>query len=104
MSVELDTNMIPEIRTQYGLSMEELAKHCALSIRQMRQIEEGGDDAFYSLAIKSLAIRKVLAALQDIDRVSRAQIPIQSHKKPSVDENRVLNFRHKPLRSRDLLR
>jgi transcriptional regulator with XRE-family HTH domain len=59
-----ELNGVRTLRTRHGLSVEALAKHCALSIRQLQQIEEGGHDAFYSQAIKQLAVRKVLDALQ----------------------------------------
>lgn len=70
---DFDLDKVHALRTSHGLSMEALAKHCALSIRQLRQIEEGGHDAFYSPAIKQLAVRKVLSALQDVDGLLRSQ-------------------------------
>ena len=92
MSHEQVPDTVRDMRTQHGLSMEALAKHCALSIRQLRQIEEGGHDAFYSPAIKALAARKVLSALQDADGVLRTQQLAQGTA-PAVWNSRVLQFR-----------
>lgn len=86
---ELDS--VRTLRTSHGLSLEALAKHCALSIRQLRQIEEGGHDAFYSPAIKQLAVRKVLNALQDVDSVVRSQSQVEPTS-PSRWGPRVLQF------------
>jgi DNA-binding transcriptional regulator YiaG len=64
---------VRQIRAAKGVTLEALARHCALSIRQLRQIEEGGHDAFYSPSIKQLAQRKVLVALHDADALQAMQ-------------------------------
>ena len=47
-------------REALGLTRREVALRCCLSPRQIEQIEDGGDSAFYSAAIKSHAQRRVL--------------------------------------------
>ena len=65
-----ETEQVRQLRLAQGLSLEALARHCTLSIRQLRQIEEGGHDAFYSVSIKQLAQRKVLLVLQDAEALA----------------------------------
>ncbi len=67
------SNAVRELRTGQGVSLEALARHCALSRRQVQQIEEGGQDAFYSAAIKQQAERKVLSSLNDPDAIQAMQ-------------------------------
>ena len=63
---------IPEIhaaafaaaREKCALSLEELAHLACLSKKQIQQIENGGRDAFYSLAIKFTAAKKVAQLIQ----------------------------------------
>jgi len=89
------------LRTNHGLSMEALAKHCALSTRQLRQIEEGGHDAFYSPAIKQLAVRKVLSALQDVEGLLRTQSRwfARSADAPVQERRQVLTYKSQALPS-----
>ena len=68
-----EPDSVRSLRTANGVSVEALARHCALSVRQLRQIEEGGTDAFYSPAIKLRAMHKVMEALQQTDTLLALQ-------------------------------
>ena len=47
-----DSQQLTSLREAAGLDIAILAKQHSLSIHQVRQLEEGGDDRFYSQAIK----------------------------------------------------
>jgi len=47
-------------REALGLDRREVAQRCCLSPRQLQQIEEGGDSAFYSASIKAHAKRRLM--------------------------------------------
>jgi len=51
-------------RENVGLSQEELAIRATLSKKQLDQIENGGDESFYSPEIKLIAARKVARILE----------------------------------------
>ena len=70
MNLEIvhEPDSVRSLRMAHGVSLETLARHCALSVRQLRQIEEGGSDAFYSPSIKRLAVLKVLDVLRDTEK------------------------------------
>jgi DNA-binding XRE family transcriptional regulator len=51
-------------REKCAMSVEQLALLACLSKKQIRQIENGGRDAFYSLAIKFTAAKKVAQLIQ----------------------------------------
>ena len=73
LDVAHEPDSVRSLRTAHGVSVEALARHCALSVRQLRQIEEGGSDAFYSMAIKQQAMHKVLTALQKTETLLALQ-------------------------------
>lgn len=58
-----DAQQLNELREAAGLDIAILAKRHSLSVHQVRQLEEGGDDRFYSQAIKLQVGRKLLRSL-----------------------------------------
>lgn len=58
-----DSQQLTSLREAAGLDIAILAKRHSLSIHQVRQLEEGGDDRFYSQAIKLQVGRKLLRSL-----------------------------------------
>jgi hypothetical protein len=58
-----DAQQLTTLRDAAGLDVSILAKRHSLSVHQVRQLEEGGDDRFYSQAIKLQVGRKLLRAL-----------------------------------------
>lgn len=58
-----DAQQLNALREAAGLDIAVLAKRHSLSVHQVRQLEEGGDDRFYSQAIKLQVGRKLLRSL-----------------------------------------
>ena len=58
-----DALQLNSLRERAGIDITQLAKRHSLSVHQLRQLEEGGDDRFYSAAIKLQVGRKLLHAL-----------------------------------------
>lgn len=55
-----DAEQLKELREAAQIDISILAKTYALSVAQLRQLENGGDSAFYSPAIKNATGRKLL--------------------------------------------
>jgi transcriptional regulator with XRE-family HTH domain len=72
-----EPDSVRSLRVAHGVSVEALARHCSLSVRQLRQIEEGGSDAFYSPAIKQLATHKVMTALKKTETLLALQLAMR---------------------------
>lgn len=58
-----DAQQLATLRAEAGLDVSTLAKRHSLSVHQVRQLEEGGIDRFYSQAIKLQVGRKLLRSL-----------------------------------------
>ena len=58
-----DAARLQALRLALGWDLPALARRCALSVTQVRQLEEGGDGAFYSEAIKAAVGRRVIERL-----------------------------------------
>ena len=58
-----DAQQLTTLREAAGLDVSILAKRHSLSVQQVRQLEEGGEDRFYSQAIKLQVGRKLLRSL-----------------------------------------
>lgn len=58
-----DGRLLTALREAAGQDMAVLASRNALSVHHVRQLEEGGDDRFYSQAIKLQVGRKLLRSL-----------------------------------------
>ena len=54
---------IKHARENLGLSIDDLATQATLSKKQLEQIENGGEESFYSVAIKIVAAQKVARIL-----------------------------------------
>ena len=62
-AITIDGNKLREAREARNLTIAELAALVTLSRDQIRQIEEGGNRPFYTLAHKLLAVRKYADAM-----------------------------------------
>jgi len=62
-------------RETMGWAMTDLATLACLSVKQIKQIEEGGTSAFYSENVKLTAARKVAALLQMSEDQLFGQVP-----------------------------
>jgi len=60
---QIHQTLLREARERKGWTQAELAGVACLSVKQVRQIEEGGQSAFYSEAVKLTAAKKVAQAL-----------------------------------------
>jgi transcriptional regulator with XRE-family HTH domain len=58
---------IKEAREKASLTREGLAKQACLSVRQLEQIEGGGDTCFYSAAIKLASAKRIANILGMVD-------------------------------------
>lgn len=89
---QIDGAAIRSKRESQGWVPNDLATRACLSVKQIRQIEEGGMSAFYSESVKLTAARKVAALLD----MSEAQLfgqarvsPVQAVEQLSVHEATV---------------
>jgi len=60
---QIDGNAVRLRRESQGLGLADVATRACLSVKQVRQIEEGGMTAFYSETVKLTAARKVAGLL-----------------------------------------
>ncbi len=70
----IDGRLLRLHRETRGWTMTDMAMRSCLSIKQIRQLEEGGSDSFYSDSVKLTAAKKVGAVLG----LSAAQVLSQS--------------------------
>ena len=78
-------NRLKQTRLNADIPAEDLARYCALSVAQLRQLEDGGDSQFYSPSIK---LRSGVKALMAIDRVSNnSNAPLRGFPPPSTLHN-----------------
>ena len=61
---QINGRAFQEARERLGISVKDLAKQSCFSVRQIEQIENGKSDAFYSLAIKANAAKKIAHLLK----------------------------------------
>lgn len=57
---------IQQLRLAMGLDIAELAHQATLSIEQLRQIESGLEESFYSPEIRAQAVRRILRILKQV--------------------------------------
>ncbi len=68
----VDGAMIKSLRERRGLSQQELATLTCLSVRQVKQIEDGGSSSFYNDDIKRKAMMKMVAVLDVVHDTAHA--------------------------------
>ena len=86
---------VRSLRVAHGVSLEAIARHCSLSVKQLQQIEEGGSDAFYSPAIKQQALNKVMQALKRPDSLQALQKAMLRDAQMPLHQHRQLSIKHK---------
>ena len=85
---------LKELRESAGIELTELAKITSLSVQQLKQLEEGGENLFYSPEIKQQAIKRVLKAIApqrifeqpEVLTDPSAENPISHQPKNVIDE------------------
>lgn len=78
-------NRLKQTRLNAGISADELARCCALSLAQLTQLEEGGDSKFYSQKIKFRSGVKALSAL--VSAMNDANAPFNGLPPPASTHN-----------------
>ena len=85
---QIDGSAVRLCREAQGWAINDLAARACLSVKQVRQIEEGGLSSFYSESVKLTAARKIAALLQ----LSEAQLFGQAPSAPPPVEEESLLF------------
>jgi len=85
---QIDGSAVRLCREAQGWAINDLAARACLSVKQVRQIEEGGLSSFYSESVKLTAARKIAALLQ----LSEAQLFGQTPSVPPLLEEDSLLF------------
>ena len=73
---QIDGQSVRLKRETMGWAMADMATLACLSVKQIKQIEEGGTSAFYSESVKLTAARKVAALLHMTDAQLFGQQPL----------------------------
>jgi transcriptional regulator with XRE-family HTH domain len=85
---QIDGSAVRLCREAQGWAINDLAARACLSVKQVRQIEEGGLSSFYSESVKLTAARKIAGLLQ----LSEAQLFGQVPSAPPAAEEESLLF------------
>lgn len=85
---QIDGSAVRLCREAQGCAINDLAARACLSVKQVRQIEEGGLSSFYSESVKLTAARKIAGLLQ----LSEAQLFGQTPSAPPPLEEESLLF------------
>ncbi|MDP4622473.1 MAG: hypothetical protein NWS85_06240 [Hydrogenophaga sp.] len=71
-----DGRLLKDLRTSAGLDTHEFSRAASISVAQLRQLEDGGNELFYSQTIKFQMGRKLLRKLgADVVRVAEEPVP-----------------------------
>ena len=81
---QIDGSAVRLCREAQGWAINDLAARACLSVKQVRQIEEGGLSSFYSESVKLTAARKVASLLQLSEAQLFGQAPL--HTPPAEEE------------------
>ena len=72
---QINGDLLRQRREAKGWAPTDLATRSCLSLRQVRQIEEGGNSSFYSESVKATAARKIAALLGLPQEMAFVQAP-----------------------------
>jgi transcriptional regulator with XRE-family HTH domain len=86
---QIDGNAVRLRRESLSLGLADVATRACLSVKQVRQIEEGGLTAFYSETVKLTAARKVagLLSLPESELFGQIQPQTDTHLDDTPDES-----------------
>jgi transcriptional regulator with XRE-family HTH domain len=84
---QIDGSAVRLCREAQGWAINDLAARACLSVKQVRQIEEGGLSSFYSESVKLTAARKIAGLLQLSEAQLFGQVPSAP---PPVEEDSLL--------------
>lgn len=91
---QIDGSAVRLSREAQGWAINDLAARACLSVKQVRQIEEGGLSSFYSESVKLTAARKVASLLQLSEAQLFGQVPVQT---PQVEESLLFAAHSEPV-------
>jgi transcriptional regulator with XRE-family HTH domain len=91
---QIDGSAVRLRREAQGWAVTDLASRACLSVKQVRQIEEGGLSSFYSESVKLTAARKVAGLLQLSEAQLFGQVPVVA---PPADEESLLFATQAPM-------
>jgi transcriptional regulator with XRE-family HTH domain len=84
---QIDGSVVRLRREAQGWAINDIASRACLSVKQIRQIEEGGLSSFYSENVKLTAAKKVAALLQLSEAQLFGQVPLYP---PQAEEESFL--------------
>jgi transcriptional regulator with XRE-family HTH domain len=84
---QIDGSVVRLRREAQGWAINDIASRACLSVKQIRQIEEGGLSSFYSENVKLTAAKKVAALLQLSEAQLFGQVPLYP---PQAEEESLL--------------
>ena len=84
---QIDGSVVRLRREAQGWAINDIAARACLSVKQIRQIEEGGLSSFYSENVKLTAAKKVAALLQLSEAQLFGQVPLYP---PPAEEESLL--------------
>ena len=84
---QIDGSAVRLCREAQGWAINDLAARACLSVKQVRQIEEGGLSSFYSESVKLTAARKIAGLLQLSEAQLFGQVPAAP---PAAEEESLL--------------
>ena len=71
-----DGRLLKDLRTSAGMDIHEFSRAASISVAQLRQLEDGGNELFYSQTIKFQMGRKLLRKLgADVVRIAEEPVP-----------------------------
>ena len=91
---QIDGSVVRLRREAQGWAINDIAARACLSVKQIRQIEEGGLSSFYSENVKLTAAKKVAALLQLSEAQLFGQAPL--YPPPAEEESLLFNSNTEP--------
>lgn len=91
---QIDGSVVRLRREAQGWAINDIAARACLSVKQVRQIEEGGLSSFYSESVKLTAAKKVAALLQLSEAQLFGQVPL--YPPPAEEESSLFDSNTKP--------
>jgi transcriptional regulator with XRE-family HTH domain len=93
---QIDGSVVRLRREAQGWAINDLAARACLSVKQIRQIEEGGLSAFYSENVKLTAAKKVASLLELSEAQLFGQVPL--YPPQAAEESLLFDSHSEPLR------
>ena len=93
---QIDGSVVRLRREAQGWAINDIAARACLSVKQIRQIEEGGLSSFYSENVKLTAAKKVAALLQLSEAQLFGQVPL--YPPPAEEESFLFDSNNETFR------